>query len=159
VFILDWDVHHGNGTQEIFEEDPAVFFASLHRFPFYPGTGAADETGRGAGRGFTLNVPMRAGWGDEEWLEAVRTRAIPAARAFAPDFVLVSAGFDAEARDPLGGMRVTPSGFAEMAREILDFAQGACEGRVVAALEGGYDLGALRESVRAVAHAFAGSAR
>ncbi len=155
VLIVDWDVHHGNGTQEIFEENPTVFFASLHQFPFYPGTGAAYEKGHGAGLGFTLNVPMHAGMGDGEWIAAIREKVLPAARTFAPDFVLISAGFDAEARDPLGGMRVTPAGFATMARELLALAKESCGGRIVAVLEGGYDLDALRESVVAVAEEFA----
>ncbi len=151
VAIVDWDVHHGNGTQEIFEEDASVFFASLHQYPFDPGTGAAHETGRGAGRGCTLNVPMTAGDGDDEWLAALGERVLPALRAFAPEFLLVSAGFDAHVRDPLGGMRLTESGFASMTRALLQCAAECCSGRFAAILEGGYDPSALRESVRAVA--------
>jgi acetoin utilization deacetylase AcuC-like enzyme len=151
VLIVDWDVHHGNGTQAIFEEDPSVFFISLHQYPLYPGTGAATEMGTGAGRGFTLNIPMRAGCGDEEYGAQFRERVMPAAKSFAPELVLISAGFDAHAKDPLGGMRVTEEGFADMARQLLSLARESCEGKIVAVLEGGYNLEALRSSVRAVA--------
>lgn len=151
VAIVDWDVHHGNGTQQIFEEEPTVFFASMHQFPFYPGTGAAWEKGRGPGRGFTLNVPMTEGDGDTEWIGALTEIVVPALETFAPEFLLVSAGFDAHANDPLGGMRVTEAGFAAMARTLLDFARRHCKGRFAAFLEGGYDLTALKESARAVA--------
>lgn len=154
VLIVDWDVHHGNGTQEIFEEDPAVFFISLHQYPFYPGTGAASERGRGAGEGFTLNIPMRAGCGDVDYLTRFRDKVVVAGKEFAPDLILVSAGFDAHARDPLGGMRVTTPGFAQFADELLGLARDTCGGKIVAVLEGGYDLLALRNSVDAVANRF-----
>ena len=154
VLIVDWDVHHGNGTQEIFEEDPSVFFISLHQYPFYPGTGAASETGRGRGEGFTLNIPMRAGCGDVDYLARFREKVVVAGKVFAPELVLVSAGFDAHARDPLGGMRVTTPGFAQMADELLGLAREVCGGKIVAVLEGGYDLLALRNSVAVVADRF-----
>jgi acetoin utilization deacetylase AcuC-like enzyme len=149
VAILDWDVHHGNGTQHIFEEDGSVFYASLHEFPFYPGTGAAHERGTGAGEGATLNVPMRAGDGDAEFLAAMDERVIPELRRFRPEFLLVSAGFDAHARDPLGGTNATTDCFTEMTRRVRRLAHELCGDRLVLVLEGGYDLPALDESVRA----------
>ena len=154
VLIVDWDVHHGNGTQEIFEEDPSVFFISLHQYPFYPGTGAASERGRGAGEGFTLNIPMRTGCGDVDYLTRFREKVVTAGKDFAPDLILVSAGFDAHARDPLGGMRLTTPGFAQLADELLGLARDTCGGKIVAILEGGYDLLALRNCVDAVANRF-----
>ena len=154
VLIVDWDVHHGNGTQQIFEEDPSVYFISLHQYPFYPGTGAATEVGRGDGRGFTLNIPMPAGCNDEDYLVRFRERVVVIGKEFAPDLVLVSAGFDAHANDPLGGMRVTTQGFARMADELLGLARDTCAGKIVAVLEGGYDLGALRDSTGVVMSRF-----
>lgn len=149
VAILDWDVHHGNGTQHTFESDPSVFYTSLHQWPWYPGTGAADERGVGAGEGATLNCPQPAGTGDREWLRALETQVIPALERFAPEFVLVSAGFDAHERDPLSHTRVTTDGFRRMTEIVDAFAASHCGGRVVSLLEGGYDLGALAESVEA----------
>ena len=149
VAILDWDVHHGNGTQHTFEADPSVFYASLHQWPWYPGTGAADERGVGAGEGATLNCPLRAGSGDSEWLRALETEVIPALERFAPEFVLISAGFDAHERDPLSYTRVTTEGFRRMTEVVRAFAASRCGGRVVSLLEGGYDLDALAESVEA----------
>jgi acetoin utilization deacetylase AcuC-like enzyme len=148
VAIVDFDVHHGNATQHQFEERADVFFASLHQFPFYPGTGAADETGRGAGRGTTLNVPLPAGTGDAEFLTALRTRVLPAVRAFEPQGLLVSAGFDAWQDDPLGGLALTRSGFEAIGRELAGLAE-EVEGRWVAVLEGGYDVVALPSLVAA----------
>jgi len=142
VAIVDWDVHHGNGTQHIFEDDASVFYASLHRYPFYPGTGGASERGRGAGAGTTLNCPLPAGTGDAAWLAAFEG-VVRALDDFAPQFVLVSAGFDAHARDPLGGMRLTTEAFAEMTRTLCELAQHHAAGRIVSVLEGGYDLKAL----------------
>jgi acetoin utilization deacetylase AcuC-like enzyme len=147
VAILDWDVHHGNGTQHAFESDPSVFYASLHQWPWYPGTGAATERGVGAGEGATLNCPMSAGTGDVEWLRAVETKMLPALERFDPGFVLVSAGFDAHERDPLSHTRVTTDGFRRMSELVLALATSRCGGRVVSLLEGGYDLGALADSV------------
>jgi acetoin utilization deacetylase AcuC-like enzyme len=150
VLVVDWDVHHGNGTQEIFWNDPRVLFMSLHQYPFYPGTGRCDEVGDGEGRGFTVNIPMPGGFGDAEWLAAFHRVVEPIAHQFKPELVLVSAGFDAHASDPLGGMRVTEAGFAAMADSVLSIARAYANGRVIAALEGGYNTDALRASVEAV---------
>jgi acetoin utilization deacetylase AcuC-like enzyme len=139
VAILDWDVHHGNGTQDMFWDDDGVLFVSLHRWPFYPGSG-----GPGEGNATTLNVPLHAGAGDPDFVEALETVAEPAIRAFEPDLLLVSAGFDAAAGDPLGGMLVTPDGFRELAAR----ARRLC-GRVACVLEGGYNVETLPDLVRA----------
>lgn len=147
VFILDWDVHHGNGTQAIFYEDPAVLYASVHQFPFYPGTGAACEVGRGPGEGTTVNKPLHAGSGDCEFLEAIGQIIEEHARPFNPAMVLISAGFDAHTADPLGGLNVTTDGFTTAARLVCDFAQDVCGGRVVSVLEGGYNTVVLAECV------------
>ena len=150
IAIIDWDVHHGNGTQWAFYEDPTVFYASVHQYPFYPGTGAASQTGEGAGEGYTLNVPMPGGGGDDEYLSVFDETILPAIRRFGPDFLLISAGFDMHRADPIGGMKMTTDGFAEMTRKVKALAEKTCGGRLVSALEGGYDLDALAESV--VAH-------
>jgi acetoin utilization deacetylase AcuC-like enzyme len=147
VAIVDWDLHHGNGTQHLFEADPDVLYVSTHQFPCYPGTGAAEEVGRGPGTGRTLNVPFPPGFGDAEYARAFDEVVLPVCRAFAPDFVLVSAGFDCDARDPLGAMRVTPAGFARMARACRALAEETAGGRIAAVLEGGYDLAAIVEGV------------
>ena len=150
VLVVDWDVHHGNGTQQAFWEEPRVLFVSLHQYPFYPGTGAANETGGRHAPGLTVNVPMSAGCGDAEY-EAVFRRVVrPVAEAFAPELVLISAGFDAHAADPIGGMRVSDAGFDAMASEMLDIAGSFAGGRCVAVLEGGYDLDALERCVEIV---------
>jgi acetoin utilization deacetylase AcuC-like enzyme len=150
VLIVDWDVHHGNGTQEIFWNDPRVLFVSLHQFPFYPGTGSAEETGGEAARGRTLNIPMAGGFGDAEYRAAFRRVVRPVADAFAPQLVLISAGFDAHADDPLGGMRVSEAGFDAMAADVLAVAEASAGGRCVAVLEGGYDTDALRACTETV---------
>jgi acetoin utilization deacetylase AcuC-like enzyme len=150
VLILDWDVHHGNGTQEIFYDSPQVLYMSTHQSPFYPGSGMFDEVGADAGAGFTVDVPMPAGFGDAEYLRMFDDLLMPIARQFKPQFVLISAGFDCHYRDPLGGMRVTADGFAAMTRRLKQLAAEACGGRMVAVLEGGYDLQALEESGRGV---------
>jgi acetoin utilization deacetylase AcuC-like enzyme len=150
VMVIDWDVHHGNGTQEIFWNDPRVLFVSLHQYPFYPGTGAVDDIGGSDARGRSVNIPMTAGFGDVEWTAAFRRVVAPVGHAFAPQLVMVSAGFDAHAADPLAGMRVTEAGFAAMADEALAIAREHAGGRLVAVLEGGYDLAALEASVEAV---------
>ncbi len=149
VLIVDWDVHHGNGTQELFYDDPSVFYFSVHRYPFYPGTGSAEQHGAGKGKGATLNVPLPAGSGDREFLRAFSETLVPAAGQYHPDFVLVSAGFDAHRDDPLGGMRVTTEGFAEMTRIVKRIAEEHCQGRLVSVLEGGYDPDGLAASVEA----------
>ena len=149
VLIVDWDVHHGNGTQELFDDDPSVFYFSVHRHPFYPGTGSAEQHGAGKGTGATLNAPLPAGSGDRDFLRAFSEKLVPAAGQFRPDFVLVSAGFDAHRDDPLGGMGVTTEGFAEMTRIVKRIAEEHCQGRLVSVLEGGYDPDGLAASVEA----------
>lgn len=150
VGIFDFDVHHGNGTQHLFEERDDVFYASTHQYPFYPGTGAASETGRGPGEGTTLNVPLPAGTGDEGYREAIRGEVLPALEEYAPQALLLSAGFDAWQRDPLGGMRVTEEGYRDWGRWCGELAGRSCEGRVLVALEGGYDVEALGPLAEAV---------
>ena len=156
VLVLDWDVHHGNGTQDVFYEDDAVFFLSLHQYPDYPGTGAANETGRGRGEGFTLNVPLAPATAREDYL-AVFERALRAAtdRA-APDFVLVSGGFDVLAGDPLGGQLLEPKDLHRATRTIMEAADRLCGGRVVVFLEGGYDPARTGAGAVAVIRALAG---
>jgi acetoin utilization deacetylase AcuC-like enzyme len=147
--ILDFDVHHGNGTQHLFEERADVFYASLHQWPFYPGTGAREERGRGAGLGTTLNVPLPAGTGDDELLGAMDEEVLPALEAFGPDLLAVSAGFDAWRGDPLGGMRLSEEGYRELGLRVARFAAGRPRGRSLTLLEGGYDLAALPRLVEA----------
>lgn len=143
VAIVDFDVHHGNGTQHLFEERGDVFYASVHQFPFYPGTGARSERGRGGGVGATLNVPLPAGSGDAAYGEAVEREILPALVGFRPQLLVLSAGFDAWRGDPLGGMRVTEQGFFDWSRRLAGLAAESCDGRVVSVLEGGYDVAAL----------------
>lgn len=150
IMIVDWDVHHGNGTQDIFYEDPSVLFVSTHQFPFYPGTGSINEIGAGAGEGYTVNVPLPAGCADREYLQVFQDVVASAAKKFAPEWILVSAGFDPHEHDPLAGMGVTEPGFAAMARSLLEQAATFADGRIAFLLEGGYDLAALRNSVAAV---------
>jgi acetoin utilization deacetylase AcuC-like enzyme len=150
VLIVDWDVHHGNGTQHIFEPDPDVFFFSVHQSPLYPGTGDRSETGTGAGQGATLNCPLPPGTGDDDFLAALRDELVPAAARFRPDFVLISAGFDAHRADPRGGLAVTTEAYGEATHMVCDLADRWAGGRVVSTLEGGYDLEALAAS--AVTH-------
>ena len=149
VAIVDWDVHHGNGTQEIFWRDPSVLYASLHQYPFYPGTGAVEETGEGEGRGFTVNVPLSAGGGDATYRAAFERVLLPVLETFAPDLVLVSAGFDASARDPLAEMTLTPDAFGWMASALQAVAERSAGGRLGLLLEGGYDLVALETGLEA----------
>jgi len=153
ILIMDWDVHHGNGTQAAFYEDPSVLFISTHQYPYYPGTGAVNEVGVNAGEGYTINVPLPAGCADAEYLRVFQDIVIPAAEKFAPEWILVSAGFDPHRRDPLGGMGVTEKGFAVMARMLLRLAERHAGERAAFLLEGGYDLAALRSSVVAVLEA------
>jgi acetoin utilization deacetylase AcuC-like enzyme len=150
VAIVDYDVHHGNGTQWIFYEDPTVLFISSHQYPYYPGTGAAEERGRGDGLGYTLNLPLDAGARDEDVLGRYRREAVPALDAFRPNLLMVSAGFDAHARDPLGGCRMTTDGFRALTALLVDAADRLCDGRIVLVTEGGYDLTALGECLQAV---------
>jgi acetoin utilization deacetylase AcuC-like enzyme len=151
LLIVDWDVHHGNGTQDIFYEEPAVMFLSVHRYGhgFYPGTGAADETGRGRGLGHTINVPLRYGISRRDYHDQF-TRALErAADAILPELVIVSAGFDAHVRDPIGSLGLDTEDFAVLTRQVLEVAQRHAHGRLVSCLEGGYHLNALAESVQA----------
>jgi acetoin utilization deacetylase AcuC-like enzyme len=156
VAIVDWDLHHGNGTQHLFESDPNVLYVSTHQYPFYPGTGAGHEVGRGPGAGATVNLPFPAGFGDAEYVRAFDEIVVPVLRQFRPEFVLVSAGFDTDYRDPLGGMSVTPAGFAAMARACVAVASETSGGRIAAVLEGGYDLDAIVEGVDATLAAMRG---
>ncbi len=149
VAIVDFDVHHGNGTQHIFEERDDVLFISLHQFPFYPGTGAAAEVGRGRGRGATLNIPLAAGADDQRYALAMTAEVLPALHRFQPQALLVSAGFDAWENDPLGGMRVSVKGFAHWGKLLRTAADELCSGRLAAILEGGYDLENLPRLVEA----------
>jgi acetoin utilization deacetylase AcuC-like enzyme len=149
VAIIDWDAHHGNGTQHLFEADPRVFFVSLHADPksCYPGTGYREEEGQGKGRGFTLNLPLPLRSGDAEYLAALRNEALPRLRQFAPQLVFISAGFDAHEKDPLAQMRVTRQGFRDMGQAILELAQETASGRLITVLEGGYNLEVLEQCV------------
>lgn len=153
VLIVDWDVHHGNGTQEIFYRDPSVFYFSIHQDPLYPGTGHASETGAGAGLGTTLNCPFPAGAGRAEILPAFRDRLLPAMEQFKPELVLISAGFDSRVGDPLGGLRLTDEDFEELTRLLLDLARRHAGERLVSVLEGGYHLGGLASAASAHVHA------
>jgi acetoin utilization deacetylase AcuC-like enzyme len=153
VMILDWDVHHGNGTQHAFEDDPTVLYASTHQFPYYPGTGRFGEIGTGRGTGTTLNVPMPAGCGDAEYVGVMQRVLLPAARWFRPDLILVSCGFDAHRDDPLAAMELSGTGFLAMAALVRAAAEELCGGRLVFALEGGYAPSGLAEGTAAVLEA------
>lgn len=150
VAIVDIDVHHGNGTQHSFYNRDDVFYISTHRFPFYPGTGAQNEKGIGKGLGYTLNIPYDALADDDDYKKGYQDEILPALLKYKPEFILVSAGFDAHIRDPLGGMKITKSGFEMMAKTLNDAAQKTCNGKIVFVLEGGYDLKGLQEGVEAV---------
>jgi acetoin utilization deacetylase AcuC-like enzyme len=150
VLIADWDVHHGNGTQDIFYKDASVLFFSTHQWPWYPGTGRAVDTGEGAARGTKINCPLPAGSGREEIFDAFRKKLLPAAREFKPELVLISAGFDSRAGDPLGRFTLADGDFAELTRMLLDVADQAAGGRLVSVLEGGYSLTGL--TAAALAH-------
>ncbi len=147
VFIYDYDVHHGNGTQHLFEDRDDVYYASVHRYPFYPGTGADDEIGAGKGRGFTKNIPLEAGEGDSAFLRATEDEIVRIIDDYKPNAILLSSGFDAHRRDPLGGMNVTEQAYGEITRRIVECAERHCDGRVFSLLEGGYDLEGLSASV------------
>ncbi len=155
VAIVDFDVHHGNGTQASFYDDPAVLFISTHQHPFYPGTGIESEVGAGAGKGFTVNVPLAAGCTDVDYDIVFQRVVVPVLQQYAPQLVLVSAGFDAHADDPLGGMRLTSAAFGRFTATLREVADAHASGRLVLVTEGGYNLAALAESVRAVVHAIA----
>ena len=149
VLIVDWDVHHGNGTQHTFEEDPLILFFSTHQYPHYPGTGRATERGRGAGEGFTINVPMEAGEGDDDYRAVFHKSLVPAVDDFKPEFVIISAGFDAHKDDPLANMGLTDEGYANLTRIVAGIAKRHANGRILSSLEGGYNLAALAASVDA----------
>lgn len=156
VAIVDWDVHHGNGTQDIFYADDSVFYFSLHQAPWYPGTGAATETGTGRGEGTTLNVPLPAGAGRSEFFTALEKQFVPAMKVFHPELILVSAGFDSREGDPLGGFTLTDEDFADMTALLLMLAERLAAGRLVSVLEGGYNLGGLASAVSAHVRALIG---
>ena len=156
VAIVDWDVHHGNGTQHSFDDDPTIFFASLHHWGIYPGTGSRDETGRGAGQGYTVNYPLSGGASDDDYTSILHASLIPKLEEFAPDILLISAGFDAHQYDPLGGMALTDDGYVKMTEMLLNFAKNHCAGRIVAFLEGGYNLQTLGVTVAAHIQALRG---
>jgi acetoin utilization deacetylase AcuC-like enzyme len=156
VLVVDWDVHHGNGTQDIFYEDPSVFFFSMHQYPWYPGTGGRGEAGEGGGQGATLNLPLPAGTPPTSQREAFRQALGHISGRFRPDLVLVSAGFDSRRGDPLGGLLLEDADFREMTLEVMELAERFAGGRVVSFLEGGYHLGNLGGAVRAHVRALAG---
>jgi acetoin utilization deacetylase AcuC-like enzyme len=150
ILIVDWDLHHGNATQNTFYTDPHVLYFSTHQYPYYPGSGGLTEVGQGEGRGFTVNVPLRTGYGDADFFRIFKQILYPIAGAFKPELIFVSAGFDTYVGDPLGGMKVTPQGYAAMTRLIMDLAGTYASERVAITLEGGYHLAGLRDSVKAV---------
>jgi acetoin utilization deacetylase AcuC-like enzyme len=158
VLCVDWDVHHGNGTQHSFYARDDLLFASTHQWPFYPGTGHERETGAAQGAGFTVNAPLPAGCGDGDYAAVFADAILPIAHAYRPELVLVSAGFDAHRADPLGGMSVSDEGFAALCGAVKEVADRHCPGRIVLTLEGGYDLEALSRSVRACVQVLAGAA-
>lgn len=147
VLIIDWDVHHGNGTEEIFYEDDTVLYISLHQYPHYPGTGSSSDIGRGKGRGFNLNIPMEAGSGDNEYIKAFEEIIVPRARDFKPEFILISAGFDGHRDDPLSATNLTESGYRAMTDITCEIATSYANNRLVSVLEGGYNLVSLPMSV------------
>ena len=159
ILITDFDVHHGNGTQEAFYDDPQVLYISTHEFPFYPGTGSLEETGSGAAKGTTINIPLPAGCGDAEYLQVFEQIITPAARRFNPQLIMVSAGYDLHWADNLALMQVSTTGFAEMAKIIKGLADELCNGRLVFTLEGGYQLKALSYSVKATFDVLLGSSQ
>ena len=147
IAIVDWDVHHGNGTQHVFEEDPSILYISTHQYPYYPGTGNYNETGIGKGTGATLNCPMPAGANDEDYTRAFSDQILPKIDGFKPDFILISAGFDAHYADPLGGINLTENFFGWMTIQLMEKAERYCNNRIISLLEGGYNLEALAKCV------------
>jgi len=156
VLIVDWDLHHGNGTQHMFESDHSVLYFSTHQYPFYPGTGRADEVGRSKGVGHTVNVPLPGGQGNADFLAIYEGLLAPIAEQFRPDLMLVSAGFDTYYQDPLGSMRVTENGFGEIMQCLMRIAEAHCQGRILLTLEGGYHVEGQARSVKCVLEALAG---
>jgi acetoin utilization deacetylase AcuC-like enzyme len=153
VLILDWDVHHGNGTQDAFYDDDSVFFFSAHQWPWYPGTGSRDETGTGRGLGTTMNCPLGAGSGRKQIMGVFERNLVPAVEKFKPELVLISAGFDSRDGDPLGGFHLSDQDFIDLTQLALDLGEQYAEGRVVSVLEGGYDLNGLALAATAHCHA------
>jgi acetoin utilization deacetylase AcuC-like enzyme len=149
ILIVDWDVHHGNGTQATFYDDPSVLYFGIHQYPFYPGSGSEAEKGSDKGINLTINVPLPIGSGDDDYLRAFEEKLEPAALNFSPDFVLISTGFDAHKDDLLGGMRITAEGFAKLTQIVKEISEKCCDGRLVSILEGGYGLEGLAASVEA----------
>ncbi|MFC1591000.1 histone deacetylase [Thermodesulfobacteriota bacterium] len=156
VLIFDWDIHHGNGTQNAFYAMPEVLYVSTHQYPYYPGSGAFEETGAGDGKGYTVNVPLPGGQGDADYLHLCETLLRPIAREYRPEFIIVSAGYDIYDRDPLGTMNVTPDGFAAMTSCIKDLTSEVCNGRLLFSLEGGYNVQGIAESVKQTLYALGG---
>jgi len=148
IFIFDWDVHHGNGSQHSFYSDPSIYYSSMHQYPFYPGTGAGEETGTGDGLGTTLNLPMDAYSDDDDYLSAVQNKLIPEIQRYKPDLIIISAGFDAHQNDPLAQIQLTTDCFGKMTELLMGIAKDVCDGRLLSMLEGGYDYDALSDSVR-----------
>ena len=147
VMIVDWDAHHGNGTQDVFYEDSSILYVSLHQYPHYPGTGWVDETGHGQGKGFTINFPFPAGTGQEHYLEAFERVILPAGRRFSPDFMMVSAGYDSHDGDLLCSMRLNDLSYRKITECLVDLAGDTCEGRLITTLEGGYNINAQARSI------------
>jgi len=150
ILVVDWDLHHPNGTQHIFEQTDQVLLFSTHRFPFFPGSGDVSEIGHGKGTGFTINVPLPSQKNDTDFCDIYSSILVPLAREYQPQLILVSAGFDTHHDDPIGGMRVTERGFAYLTETLMTLADETCQGKIVFMLEGGYDLGAMRKSAKAV---------
>jgi len=156
ILIIDWDIHHGNGTQHAFAKDPNVLFFSIHQTRLFPGTGSFTDTGSGEGEGYTINLPIPKGYGDAEYTAILEQLLGPVAEQFAPELIIVSAGFDTHGDDPMGGMRMTANGFAGMTASIKKIANKVCKGKIVMSLEGGYNCEALSRAVKAVLKEMAG---
>ncbi|MEN8190462.1 MAG: histone deacetylase, partial [Thermodesulfobacteriota bacterium] len=150
VMIVDWDLHHGNGTQHSFDDTDRVLYLSTHQYPYYPGTGSLQETGSGKGEGYTVNVPLPGNQGDLDYATIFDDIVLPVGRSYRPQLILLSAGFDIYRGDPLGGMEVTPKGFAYMTRRLVELAEEVCDGRLLVTLEGGYNLNGQRDGAMAV---------
>ena len=148
IFIFDWDVHHGNGTQHSFYKDSSIYYSSIHQYPFYPGTGGVDETGTGDGLGSNLNLPMRAYSCDADYINAIEHKLIPVIQKFNPDLIIISAGFDAHENDPLAQINLSTDCYGKMTQKLMEIANDVCNGRILSMLEGGYDYSALADSVQ-----------
>ncbi len=148
ILIVDWDLHHGNGTQKSFYTSPQVLYVSTHQYPYYPGTGSVEEIGEGKGAGYTVNIPLQGGQGDADYLTIFHEIILPIAEEYQPQFVLISAGFDPYYRDPLGAMQVTPEGFSAMTQLLMECAEKYCRKRLLITLEGGYHLEGITESAK-----------